>query len=118
MVLAGVLHHHQTVGQQLPAHVLHLDRVTIWVRRPGHQLGRSRVADLASGGAELVEIGCEQPLKTRSVSAALKAQRLVLGGHGLSDLPVSSSRFDDLAHPTMLTANLDVVRAEAADTRQ
>jgi hypothetical protein len=118
VVLGRVLHHHQTVGQQLPAHVLDLDRVTIGVRRPGHQLGSSGIADLASGAAELVEVGCEQPLKTRRAGAALKAQRLVLGGHSLGDLPVSSTRFDDLARTTMLSENLDMVRAEAADTRQ
>jgi hypothetical protein len=65
-----------------------------------------------------VEVGCEQPLKTRSVSAALQAQRLVLGGHSLGDLPASSSRLDDLAHTTMLTANLDMAKSEAADARQ
>jgi hypothetical protein len=52
-----------------------------------------------------VEIGCEQPLKPGSISAALQAQRLALGSNGLGDLPVSSSLFDALAHRTMLPAN-------------
>jgi hypothetical protein len=42
----------------------------------------------------------------------------VLGGHSLGDLPVSGRRFDDLAHTTILTGNLEMVRAEAADIRQ
>lgn len=72
MVLGGVLHHHQAVGEQLSAHVLYLDRLTIGVCGLGHQLRGSLVADLAAGGAELVEIGCKQPFKASGVSSALR----------------------------------------------
>lgn len=59
---------------------------------------RPRIAKLAPGGAELVKVGCEQPLKPGRISAALRAQRLMLGSHGLGDLLVSNGRSGGLLH--------------------
>src|SRR5258708_16082606 len=89
MVLRGVLEHDEAVGQQPSAHVLHFDRLAIEVCRCGYSRSGSRVADLASGGTELVEVGREQALKASRISSALQAQRLTLGGRGLGDLLVS-----------------------------
>src|ERR1039457_4255846 len=72
------------------------------VRRLGYQLSGALVADLSSGGPELVKIGCEQPLKACRISTARKAQRLIIRGNGLGDLPISSDLLDDQAHTPML----------------
>ena len=81
-VLRGVLEHDKPIGQQPSAHVLHVDRLVLWISHRGHPRGDSLVAELAAGTAELVEVRREQPIQPGCVSPARRAQRLLLGGDG------------------------------------
>ncbi len=96
--------HDEAVGQQPSPHVLHFDRFAIEVCRCGYSRSGSLVADLASGGTELVEVRREQPLKASRITSALQAQRLTLGGRGLGDLLVSRGLSGGLVDVATFTA--------------
>src|SRR5664280_1155393 len=71
-VLGDVLQHHEALGKQPAAHVLHKDRFAVRVRLFSDTCGHPLVADLAPRGAELMKVGRKKPFKAGSVGAALR----------------------------------------------
>ncbi len=81
-----------------------MDRLVLGVTSCGHSRGGSRVAELAPGTADLVEVRREQPLQPGRISTALRAQRLLLSGDGRGDLLVGRSLAGGLVHAAMVAA--------------